>query len=101
MNLNVYDSSAGIFIRGLTNLKALLTKAEAHVAASGGGEAALLDAQFTADGRVRGLASADLHMYPLGVQVHWAAEGAKLAIARLLGTPAMPAANDEKSFADL
>ena len=104
MSLNVYDLSAGVFVRGLTNLKTLLTKAEAHAAASGSGEAALLDAQLAAEGRVRGVASAapnDLHMYTLAAQVHWAAEGAKLAIARLLGAPPVPAANDAKSFADL
>jgi hypothetical protein len=103
MSLNAYDLSAGLFVRGLTNLKSLLTKAEAHAAASGSGEAALLDAQLAAEGRVRGVASdpRDLHMYTLAVQVHWAAEGAKLAIARLLGAPPVPAANDEKSFADL
>jgi uncharacterized protein len=104
MSLNVYDLSAGLFVRGLTNLKTQLTKAEAHAAASGSGEAALLDAQLAAEGRVPGFASnapVDLHMYTLAVQVHWAAEGAKLAIARLLGAPPVPAANDETSFADL
>jgi hypothetical protein len=104
MSLSVYDQSAGLFVRGLTNLKGLLTKAEAHTAASGGGDAALLDARLAADGRVRGAASgapADLHMFTLAAQIHWAAEGAKLAIAHLLGAPQVPAASDEKSFADL
>ena|SRR5687768_4850995 len=104
MSLNAYDLSAGLFVRGLTNLKAQLTKAEDHAAASGIGEAALLDASLAAEGRVRGVASGaptDLHMYTLAAQVHWAAEGAKLAIAKLLGAPAVPAANDAKSFADL
>jgi hypothetical protein len=100
MSLNVYDLSAGLFVRGLTNLKTQLTKAEAHAAASGSGEAALLDAQLAARGVASG-APHDLHTYTLAVQVHWAAEGAKLAIARLLGAPPVPAANDEKSFADL
>jgi hypothetical protein len=40
-------------------------------------------------------------MYTLAAQVHWAAEGARLAIAQLLGAPRAPAANDAKSFADL
>jgi hypothetical protein len=104
MSLNVYDLSAAVFVRGLTNLKTQLTKAEAHAAASGSGEAALLDAQLGGEGQVRGVASGsphDLHMYTLALQAHWAAEGAKLAIARLLGAPPVPAANDEKSFADL
>jgi hypothetical protein len=104
MSLNAYDPSAGVFVRGLTNLKTLLAKAEAHAAASGSGEAALLDAQLAAEGNVRGVASdpRDLHKYTLAAQVHWAAEGAKLAVARLLGAPAVPPApNDAKSFADL
>lgn len=105
MSLNAYDLSAGVFIRGLTNLKMLLTKAQAHAAASGSDEAALLDAQLAAEDRGRGVAGGaanDVHTYTLAVQVHWAAEGAKLAIAHLLGAPpAVPAASDEKSFADL
>lgn len=105
MPLSAYDLSAGVFIRGLTNLKAQLTKAQGHVAANGGGEAALLDAQLAADGSGSGAAiaaPADLHTFTLAAQVHWAAEGAKLAIARLLAAPpAPPAANDAKSFADL
>jgi hypothetical protein len=104
MSLNAYDLSAGVFVRGLTNLKTQLTKAEEHAAISGNGEAALLDAQLAAEGRVRGVASDapnDLHRYTLAAQVHWAAEGARLAIARLLGAPAVPTANDAKSFADL
>jgi uncharacterized protein len=103
MSLNSYDLSAGIFIRGLTNLRTQLRKAEDHVAASGGGEAALLKAQLAADGRVPGVSypPADLHGYTLAAQVHWAAEGAKLAIAQLLGERPAPAANDAKSFADL
>lgn len=103
MSLNVYESSAGLFIHGLTNLKTLLNKGEAHIAANGSGEAALLDAKLAAEGGVPGVASHpnDVHMYTLAAQVHWAAEGAKLAAARLLGSPAAPAASDEKSFADL
>jgi hypothetical protein len=104
MSLNAYDLSAGLFVRGLTNLKTQLTKAEDHAAASGIGEAALLDARLAAEGQARGVASAaptDLHMYTLTAQVHWAAEGAKLAIAQLLGAPRVPAANDAKSFSDL
>ena len=104
MSLNAYDLSAGLFVRGLTNLKIQLAKAEDHAAATGSGEAALLNAQLAADGRVLGVANdalRDLHMYTLAAHVHWAAEGAKLAIAQLLGAPAVPAANDAKSFADL
>jgi hypothetical protein len=104
MCLNAYDLSAGLFARGLTNLKAQLTKAEDHAAASGIGETALLDALLAGEGPGRDVTSAapaDLHMYTLAAQVHWATEGAKLAIARLLGAPRVPAANEAKSFSDL
>jgi hypothetical protein len=99
MSLSVYDLSASVFVRGLTNLKALLTKAEAHAAASGSGEAALLNARIAPESD--GHSDYDLHMFTLAAQVHWAAESAKLTIARLLGAPPAPAAIDEKSFADL
>jgi hypothetical protein len=104
MSLNAYDLSAGLFVRGLTNLNTQLTKAEDHVAASGIGEAALLDAALAVEARARGVASdapTDLHMYTLVAHVHWAAEGARLAIAQLQGAPRAPAANDATSFADL
>jgi hypothetical protein len=100
MSLNAYDLSAGVFVRGLTNLKTELTKAEDHAAAIGSGEAALLNAQLATDGVTSG-APADVHSYTLAAQVHWATEGAKLAVTHLLGTPSVPAANDAKSFADL
>ncbi len=104
MSLNAYDASAGLFVRGLTNLRAQLTKAEDHAIASGIGEAALLDAPLAADGLLRGVpiaAPTDLHRYTLAAHVHWAAEGARLAIAQLLGAPRVPAANEAGSFADL
>jgi hypothetical protein len=102
--LNAYDLSAGVFVRGLTNLKAQLSKAEAVAAASGGGEAALLTARLTQARRDDGVASDakhDLHAYTLAAHVHWAAEGARLAIARLVGSRAEPAASDAGSFSDL
>ncbi len=105
---DAYELSAGLFVRGLTNLKAQLTKAEDHAAASGRGEAALLDAHLGSEAGVRravqgapSTVPADLHMFTLAEHVHWAAEGAKLAIAQLLGAPAAPADNDAASFANL
>jgi hypothetical protein len=100
MSLKAYDLSAGLFIRGLTNLKTQLTKAEDHAAATGSGEVALLNARLAPDGTGSDVPR-DLHMYTLAAQVHWAAEGATLAIAHLLGAPSVPAANDATSFADL
>jgi uncharacterized protein len=103
---DAYDLSAGVFGRGLTNLKSQLTKAQHHAAASGSGEAALLGARLVAErgGGVPGDPShspSDLHTYTLAAHVHWAAVGAKLAIAQLLDTPEAPATNDAASFAEL
>lgn len=102
MPLNANEVSVGVFVRGLTNLKLQLMKAEDHAAASGTGEAAMLNAKLAAE--LRGVASDtlnDLHMYTLATQVHWAAEGARLAVVRLLGASPVPIPNDARSFADL
>jgi hypothetical protein len=104
MSVNTYDLSAGLFVRGLTNLKRQLTKAEAYVAANGISEAALLDATLAPEGKAPSVSTAaptDLHVYTFAAQVHWAAEGARLAIAHLLGAPSVPRANDARSFTDL
>ena len=98
MSLNAHDLSAGLFIRGLTNLHRQLAKAEDHAAATGSSEVALLDARLAPSGSGLGFAPRDLHMYTLADQVHWAAEGAKLAIMHLLGARSVPTANDAKSF---
>lgn len=99
MPLNAYDVSVGVFVRGLSNLKAQLNKAEEHAARSGSGEAALLGAQLSADPAPG--APADLHRYALAAHVHWAAEGALLAIAQLLGASRVPTPSDARSFAEL
>jgi hypothetical protein len=90
--MNAFDLSAGVFVRGLTNLKAQLTKAEDT-------GSSLLEARLGPE--VPGSHPADLHQYTLAAHVHWAAEGARLAIAQLLGEAAEPAPSDAKSFGDL
>jgi hypothetical protein len=79
--LKAFDVSVGMFVRGLTNLKGMITKAEEH--------GARLDAKLADD------------MYTFAVQVHWAGEGAKLAVDRLLGITAAPLAEAGKTFAEL
>jgi hypothetical protein len=49
----------------------------------------LLDARLATD------------MHGLAIQVHWAAEGAKLAIARLLDGASAPPSAEGESFAEL
>jgi hypothetical protein len=91
MPLNACDLSVAVFVRGLTNLRALLMKGEAHCSASALDPAYLLDAQLAPG------------MYSLAVQVHWAAEGARLAVDRLVGAaaPAPAPAPEATSFAEL
>jgi uncharacterized protein len=87
--MKAFDASAAVFVRGLTNLKSLLMKGEAHAVAHGIAPAKMINAQLADD------------MYDLSVQAHWAAEGAKLAVARLLGSSATPIADGPKSFAEI
>lgn len=68
--LQAFDVSAGVFVRGLTNLKTILTKGEAH--------------------GVKVTASLAPGMQDLAAQVHWASEGSKLAIDRMLGALQAP-----------
>jgi hypothetical protein len=87
--MQAFEVSVGVFVRGLTNLKVLLTKGEAHAASGGLTPDSLLKAELASD------------MYGLAVQVHWATEGAKLAVERLLGLTTTPLAGEGKSFAEL
>jgi hypothetical protein len=89
MPLTAHDLSVAAFVRGLNNLKSLLMKGEAYASASGIDAAELLKAQLAGD------------MYNLAVQVHWAAEGAKLAAARLAGIETTPLAEAAKTFEGL
>jgi hypothetical protein len=79
--LQAFDVSAGVFVRGLTNLKTLLTKGEAH--------------------GTKVTASLAPGMQDLAAQVHWASEGSKLALDRLLGVSQAPAPSSATTFADL
>ena len=80
--LRAFDVSAAVFVRGLTNLKTVLAKAEAH------------GAKVTAS-LVEG-------MQDLAAQVHWASEGSKIATDRALGVSRPPSAPaSAPTFADL
>jgi hypothetical protein len=81
--LQAFDVSAGVFVRGLTNLKTLLTKGEAH------------GTKLTAS-----LAEG---MQDLAAQVHWASEGSKLALDRVVAvsSPPAPPPSSATTFADL
>jgi hypothetical protein len=80
--LKAFDVSAAVFVRGLTNLKTLLQKGEAH--------------------GTRVTACLAPGMQDLAAQVHWASEGSKLALNRVLGVSEAPAgATSASTFADL
>lgn len=71
--INAFDASAGVFVRGLGHLRGCLAKGAAHAQETGRDPASLLQARLADD------------MNDLAVQAHWSAEGAKIAVARLLG----------------
>lgn len=80
--LQAFDVSAAVFVRGLTNLKTILTKGEVH------------GAKVTA--------SLAAGMQDLAAQVHWASEGSRLALHRVLVVSHAPApAATATTFADL
>jgi uncharacterized protein len=87
--MKTFDLTCGVFLRGLTALRAMLHKAEEHARASGLEPRSLLGARLAGD------------MYDLATQVHWAAS-TQLAIDRLLGgTSPPPPAAEVTSFAQL
>ena len=75
--LTTHDLTCGVFVRGLTGLRAMLHKAEEHARIQGRDPRSLLTARLAGD------------MVDLATQVHWAASP-QLAIARLLGDASPP-----------
>jgi hypothetical protein len=84
-----YEIAVPALIRGLGNLDALLTKAEAHVAEAGLDPATIIEAQLAPD------------MFPLRRQVQSASDAAKSCVARLAGDKPPSFADTETSFAEL
>lgn len=89
MPSNVHDQTIAVLLRGLRNLESSLKKGEAHAATHGLDPAELLGARLAGD------------MYDLAEQAHWAAEGARLAAARLVGEATSPRPPAAKTFAQL
>lgn len=85
MSFTIYDASAPVFIRSMTNIQAWLDKALAE----GQSEAALLEARLAPD------------MRPFPAQIQMASDTAKNAIARLAGIEAPSMADTESSVAEL
>ena len=85
MAFGLYDVSAPVFVRALTNLSALMDKAVAQ----GFDETKLLEARLAPD------------MRPFSSQIQLASDSAKGAVARLTGTENPSMADTETSFAEL
>ncbi|MEQ1719436.1 MAG: DUF1993 domain-containing protein [Hyphomicrobium sp.] len=89
MSLSMYEASVPAFIRTLTQLSALLDKAESYAAAKKIDANVLMSARLYPD------------MFPLSRQVQIACDFAKGACARLAGKDVPSWADEEKTLADL
>ena len=89
MKISMYDASVKPGIRMMTNLAAVLEKAEKHA------EARKIDPE------VFGAARLAPDMFPLSRQVQIASDTIKLGAARLAGADAPPYEDNEKSLAEL
>lgn len=92
MPITAYDASIRAFLRALTGLKAILHKAEQQADEQGLIVAELLDAR---------LAPPAPDMLGFASQIHWAAEGAKRSVERLVGASIASSNDDAKTFAEL
>jgi uncharacterized protein len=89
MSLSMYQASIPGFIRGLGNLSAILTKAEAHAVARKIDPAVLVNARLAPD------------MYPLLRQVQIATDSVKGCAARLAGVEIPSYEDNETTFEEL
>ena len=89
MNISMYQASVPRFVNILTNLSAILDKAQAHIEARKIDPAALTAYRLFPD------------MLPLTRQVQIACDGAKGAVARLAGVDVPKHEDTERTFAEL
>ena len=89
MSLSMYQASAPVFLRALRNLRAVLSKGEAHAIDKGYDPALLLQARLTPD------------MFPLLRQVQISTDMAKNGCARLAGVEPLAFPDDETTFSQL
>ena len=89
MSFSIYSASAPVFVRILSNLSAILDKAEAHCTARKIAPEALLQFRLYPD------------MFPLVRQVQIATDMTKGAAARLAGVDVPSYADTETSFEEL
>lgn len=89
MTISLYESSAAVFVRMLTNLDAVFAKAEANAA----------ERKFNPDHFVGMRLAPDMHN--LAFQIQAATDRSKLFIARVTGKPAPVWEDNEKTFAEV
>ncbi len=89
MPLTMYHASAPVFTRGLTNLSAILRKAEEHAVARKIDPAVFINARLAPD------------MFPLSRQVQSATDSAKGCAARLAGAEVPRYEDTETTFPEL
>lgn len=89
MTISMYQASVPVITRALTNLRAILVKAEAHAQAKKIDPSVFLNGRLAAD------------MLPLVAQVRIVSDNAKGIVARLAGIEIPSYADTEASFEDL
>jgi hypothetical protein len=89
MSLSMYQASVPVFARGLTNLKNVLVKGQAHAAAKKIDEAVFLNARLFPD------------MLAFARQIHIATDFARGTVARLSGVEPPKWEDNETTFAQL
>lgn len=89
MSLSMYQASLPVFIRMLTNLSAILDKAEAYATTKKIDPAVLISSRLAPD------------MFPLSRQIQIATDGVKGCAARLAGVEIPSFADTESTFAEL
>ena len=89
MSISLYSASVPVFTEFLGNLKHLLEKAQADVAARGYDEQALVQFRLAPD------------MLPFKIQICIACDAAKLCAARISGLDAPKNENTENTLAEL
>jgi uncharacterized protein len=89
MSLSMYQASVPVFVRGLTNLRAIVRKAREHAEAKKIEPAVLLASRLYPD------------MHPLTRQIQIASDAAKFCAARLAGAEPPSFADTEATFDEL
>lgn len=89
MSISLYSASVPVFVQFLSNLRHLLVKAQADIAARGYDEQALVQYRLAPD------------MLPFKTQICIACDAAKLCAARISGLEAPKYENTENTLAEL